>query len=84
MLQQNNEQINTFNMCVNSFLKNMRHKNISYDPGEPPSDYFEELMFSNNWIAISSLALFFVGILIIVSGFTGIIWYEKYGNHRIR
>ena len=84
MLQQITEQSKTFNMCVNSYLKNLIHDNISYDPGEPPSDYFQGLMFSHNWITLSFLALFFVGILIIVSGFTGIIWYEKYGNHRIR
>ena len=84
MLQQITEQSKTFNMCVHSSLKNLMHENISYDPGEPSHDYFQGLMFSNNWITISSLVLLFAGILIIVSGFMGIIWYEKYGNHRIR
>ena len=47
-------------------------------------DYFDELVFSADGFSIFTIITFLVGILVIVPGFTGIIWYEKYGNHRNR
>ena len=47
-------------------------------------EYFDELLFSLDGLSISTIILYSMGLCIIIPGFAGIIWYEKYGNHRNR
>ena len=47
-------------------------------------EYFDELLFSLDGLSISTVILYLMGLCIIIPGFAGIIWYEKYGNHRNR
>ena len=46
--------------------------------------YFDEFFFAFNSLSTFTITVYLIGICIIVPGFTGIIWYEKYGNHRSR
>ena len=48
------------------------------------AEYFDELLFSLDGLSISTVVLYLMGLCIIIPGFAGIIWYEKYGNHRNR
>ena len=48
------------------------------------AEYFDELLFSLDGLSISTVILYSMGLFIIIPGFAGIIWYEKYGNHRNR
>ena len=47
-------------------------------------EYFDELLFSLDGLSVFTIITYLIGLCIIVPGFTGIIWYEKYGNHRNR
>ena len=47
-------------------------------------EYFDELHFSIDALSIFTIIVYLIGLCIIIPGFTGIIWYEKYGNHRNR
>ena len=74
----------TFFQCINASLNALDSDHISYTSYESSSDYFQELLISNNGLAIFTLVGFFAGFVFIIPGLAGIIWYEKYGNHRIR
>ena len=46
--------------------------------------FFDEYLFSFDALSIFTIAVYLVGLCITVPGLVGIIWYEKYGNHRAR
>ena len=75
----------TFYIYINNTFEEMSYKSLdSRNEDDPILDYFVELLFSADFLSIFTVLTFLTGMLVIIPGFIGIIWYEKYGNHRNR
>ena len=75
----------SFYIYINNTFEAMSYKHLeSRNENDPALDYFVELLFSADFLSIFTILTFLIGMLVIIPGFIGIIWYEKYGNHRNR
>ena len=74
-----------FYIYINDTFEEMSYKSLkSRNEDDPALDYFVELLFSADFFSTFTVLTFLTGMLVIIPGFIGIIWYEKYGNHRNR
>ena len=74
-----------FYIYINNTFEVMSYKRLeSRNDDDPALDYFVELLFSADFLSIFTVLTFLTGMMVIIPGFIGIIWYEKYGNHRNR
>ena len=74
-----------FYLYINTSLEELKYDSMNFkDASESMPDYFQDFLFSVDGWSITTLILFLAGFCIVVPAFGGIIWYEKYGNHRNR
>ena len=57
--------------------------NVSFSTTSPDNDFFKDL-YSESHLKHVTIAIFFFGCILGISLEVGLIWYEKFGNHRYR
>ena len=63
--------------------KNIAETNYSIEVIQDENDFFSE-MYSNTGLKQFTIAIFFLGTFLGLLSMSGIIWYERRGNHRYR